>query len=89
MCESLHELVNHLKLRILGNFKKILEIAGIKDKFPAGHLKSALWQLCPKIAKKTDLKDFREKPYFINFKNMSTMFCPGLNAYFFASPKVQ
>ena len=42
MYELLHELVNNLKLKTLGNFKKILEMSGIKDKCPAGHLKSKL-----------------------------------------------
>ena len=40
--KTLRELANDLKLRMLGNFKKILEMAGIKDKCPAGHLKSKL-----------------------------------------------
>ena len=52
MYELLHELANDLKLRILGNFKKILEMAGIKDKCPAGQLKSNVWQLRHRIAKK-------------------------------------
>ena len=27
--------------------------------------------------------------YFVNFKDMSTKFCPGLKAYLLTSPKVQ
>ena len=42
MYKLLNELANDLKLRTLGNFKKILEMSGIKDKSPAGHLKSKL-----------------------------------------------
>ena len=52
MYELLHELANDLKLRILGNFKKILEMAGIKDKCPADQLKSKVWQLRHRIEKK-------------------------------------
>ena len=40
--ELLHELANNVKLGILGNFKKILEIPGIKDKCSVDHLKSKL-----------------------------------------------
>ena len=65
MYELLHELANDLKLRILGNFKKILEMAGIKDKCPAGQLKSKVWQLRHRIAKKTDLKHFTYKPILL------------------------
>ena len=52
MHELLHELANDLKLRTLRNFKEILEMSGIKGKCLAGHIKSKLWQLRRKIAKK-------------------------------------
>ena len=66
MYKLLNELANDLKIRTLGNFKKILEMSGIKDKSPSGHLKSKLWQLHHKIAKKTpDLKHFTEKPILL------------------------
>ena len=42
MNELLHELASDVKLKILEKCKKILEIPGIKDKCPAGHLKSKL-----------------------------------------------
>ena len=68
MYQLLHELANVLKLWILGNFKEILEISGIKYRCPAGYLISKFWQLRQKIAKKkkkrrkTDLKYFTYKP---------------------------
>ena len=67
MYELLHELANDLKLRILGNFKKILEMAGIKDKCPAGQLKSKVWQLRHRIEKKTVIKNkyFTQKPILL------------------------
>ena len=92
-----HEFANVLKLRILGNFKKILEVPGIKGWCPAGHLKSKLWQLCHKIEKKNRKKTnkkrrsktYQIKGYFINFKNLATIFCPGMEVFLLTSLKVQ
>ena len=39
MYKLIHELGNDLKVSISGNFKEILEMPGIKDKCPVGHLK--------------------------------------------------
>ena len=90
MYKLLNELANDLKLRTLGNFKKILEMSEIKDKSPAGHLKSKLWLVTSQnYKKKPRSKTFHRKAYLINFKNMSTIFCPGLKAFFLTSLKVQ
>ena len=89
MYELLHQFANNAKLWILGNFKKILEIHGIKNKFPVGHLKSKTLTVAPQNCKKNKSKRFHRKTYFINFKNMSTIFCPGLKGYLLTSLKVQ
>ena len=89
MYELRHELANNLKPKTLRNFKKILEMSGIKDKCPAAHSKSKLWQLHHKIAKKTDLKHFTEKHTLSIFKNMSTIFCPRWRVFLLTFLKVQ
>ena len=91
MYELLHDLANVLKLRILENFKKILEKPGIKDRYPADHLDSKLWELRHKIAKKKKKRSkiFHIKACFIYFKNFSRVFCPGLKAFLLTSLKVK
>ena len=64
MYELLHELANDLKLRILGNFKKIIEMDVIKEKCPAGQLKSKVWQLRHRIAKKNQILNISHKNLF-------------------------
>ena len=61
MYELLHELANNLKLKISGNFKKILEMSGIKTSgsWPP---KFKTLTVPPQKCKNADLKHFTEKP---------------------------
>ena len=59
MYELPYELPNILRLRKLGNYKKIPEIPGFDDKYPADHKISARFYL-PVCEFKHNIKNFRD-----------------------------
>ena len=67
-----------LRLRILGNFKKIPEMLEFDDEYPAVHLKTKFWGFSVKSRKRLAVKQTTEKPILLNFVNVSPTFCPRL-----------
>ena len=78
MYELPHELPNDLRLRKLGNFKKIPEMLGFDGEYPAVQPKAKFWHFLVKNCKKSAVKHSIEKPILLNFVNLSPTFCPRL-----------
>ena len=75
----MYELPNDLRLRKLGNFKKIPEMLGFDGKYPAVQPKAKFWRFLVKYRKKSAVKNSIEKPILLNFVNLSPTFCPRLS----------
>ena len=77
-------------LRKLGNFKKIPQMLGFHDEYPAVHPKTKFSRVLVKNSKKSTVKHSIEKPIFLNLVNLSRTFCPRLseerNFHFYLGP---
>ena len=78
MYELPHELQNDLRLRKLGNLKKIPEILWIDGEYPAVHPIAKFWRFLVKNCEKSAVKDSTEKPILLNFVKLPSTFCPRL-----------
>ena len=65
-------------LRKLETFKKISEMLGIDDQFPAIQTKAKFCCFLVKNCKKSAVKHSIEKPILLKFVNLSPSFCPRL-----------
>lgn len=64
-------------LRKLGNFKKILEMLGLDDKYQLSTQKPN-FDFFGKKSQKSSVNQSIEKPVFPYFVNLSPIFCPRL-----------
>ena len=78
MYELPDELPNDLRLKKLGNFKKIFEMFGFDCDYAAVHPKAKFWRFLVKNSKKATVKFSIQKSISPNFVNLSPIFSPSL-----------
>ena len=60
------------------DLRKIPEMFGFNDEYPAVHPKAKFWHFLVKYCKKSTVKHYIEKPILLNFVNLSPTVCPRL-----------
>ena len=74
-----HQKINvRVTSQVAERFRKIPEIFGFDGEYPVVQPITKFWRFSVKNSKKSHVKHSIEKPFFLNFMNLSPTFCPRL-----------